>query len=396
MNRVSLGVQSLDPAVLELLGRGCPPDTARAALALAGRSFARVSADWILGPEVTPARLLAELDEALDLGVEHVSLYILELHAGTPLARAVADGTVVLPPDHETEALYLACGEHLSRRGLRQYEVSNFARPGAESRHNQAYWSGRPFLGLGPSASGFWGRRRYTNARTVDDYLARVEAGALPEDEVDPLTPAARRLEALLLPLRTASGVPCDRLPAGALDLEAGTREGLWTVAAGRLALTPRGFLRIDTIEGARWRGPSVDTRESGALTCAAATPVRAGDDGQEPGTRDEILDAVVRLNIETGRPVSSGLVARARRGLYSAATVRNVMKSLEEAGYLEQPHTSAGRRPTDAGFRRHVDGVLSAGRWRAGRCRGRWPRGRAGLGRVGGPRHGQVPGRCC
>lgn len=249
VNRVSLGVQSLDPAVLELLGRGCPPDTARAALALAGRSFARVSADWILGPEVTPARLLAELDEALDLGVEHVSLYILELHAGTPLARAVADGTVVLPPDHETEALYLACGEHLSRRGLRQYEVSNFARPGAESRHNQAYWSGRPFLGLGPSASGFWGRRRYTNARTVDDYLARVEAGALPEDEVDPLTPAARRLEALLLPLRTASGVPCDRLPAGALDLEAGTREGLWTVAAGRLALTPRGFLRIDTIE---------------------------------------------------------------------------------------------------------------------------------------------------
>ena len=249
VNRVSLGVQSLDPAVLELLGRQCAPDTARAALALAGRTFARVSADWILGPGVAPARLFAELDEALDLGVEHVSLYILELHAGTPLARAVADGAVVLPADHETEALYLACGEHLARRGLRQYEVSNFARPGAESRHNQAYWSGRPFLGLGPSASGFWGRRRYTNARTLDAYLARVEAGALPEDEVDPLTPAARRLEALLLPLRTAAGVPCERLPDGALDLEAGLREGLWTVTGGRLALTPRGFLRIDTIE---------------------------------------------------------------------------------------------------------------------------------------------------
>ena len=74
----------------------------------------------------------------------------------------------------------------------------------------------------------------------------------------------------------------------------------------------------------------------------------------------DEILDAVVRLNIETGRPVSSGLVARDLQGAYSAATIRNVMKALEEAGYLEQPHTSAGRRPTDLGFRRHVDSVLS------------------------------------
>ena len=70
----------------------------------------------------------------------------------------------------------------------------------------------------------------------------------------------------------------------------------------------------------------------------------------------DEILDAVVRLNIETGRPVSSGLVARDLQGAYSAATIRNVMKALEEAGYLEQPHTSAGRRPTDLGFRRHVE----------------------------------------
>jgi len=249
VNRVSLGVQSLDPAVLRLLGRRCDPDTARRALDLACRVFPRVSADWILGPGLARARLVAELDEAIDRGVEHLSLYILELHPGTALATAVAAGRVRLATDRETEALYLACREHLARRGLVQYEVSNFARPGAESRHNRAYWSGAPYLGLGPSASGFWGRRRYTNAAALDDYLARVERGEVPEEVVDPLDRAARRLEALVLPLRTGVGLALDRLPRGALDLARGEREGLWTIADGRLRLTGRGFLRIDSVE---------------------------------------------------------------------------------------------------------------------------------------------------
>jgi oxygen-independent coproporphyrinogen-3 oxidase len=249
IGRVSLGIQSLDPDVLRLLGRQCDPASARRALALAGATFPRVSADWILGPGVSTGRLLAELDEAIDLGVEHVSLYILELHEGTPLARAVAAGSLSLPADAETEARYLACVEHLAGRGLPQYEVSNLARPGAESRHNRAYWQGRPYLALGPSASGFWGRRRYTNERRLDRYLARVEAGEVPEADVDQLDGPARRLEAVILPLRTREGVPLDRLPPGALDLERGCREGLWTVASGRLALSARGFLHVDSIE---------------------------------------------------------------------------------------------------------------------------------------------------
>jgi oxygen-independent coproporphyrinogen-3 oxidase len=249
VGRVSLGVQSLAPAVLELLGRRCDPATARAALRRAVAIFPRVSADWILGPGLEQQTLIDELDEALDAGVAHISLYILELHEGTAIARNVATGALVLPPDEETERLYLAVVEHLERRGLEQYEVSNFARPGEESRHNQAYWRGRPYLGVGPSASGHWARRRYTNERSLSRYLARVEAGELPEADVDPLDPGARRLEALLLPLRTREGVPLDRLPDGALDLDAGRRAGWWTVADDCLRLTPRGFLRIDTVE---------------------------------------------------------------------------------------------------------------------------------------------------
>ena len=164
------------------------------------------------------------------------------------LASAVAAGELVLPPDAETEAHYLACVEHLAARGLVQYEVSNFARPGAESRHNRGYWRGVPYLGLGPSASGFWGRRRYTNEAALDRYVERVAAGEVPEAVVDPLDRAARRLEALILPLRTAAGVPLDRLSQYTLDLERGVRDGLWVLTGGCLRLTPRGFLRIDSV----------------------------------------------------------------------------------------------------------------------------------------------------
>lgn len=249
VDRISLGVQSLDPEVLALLGRRCGPDTARRALALAGGIFPRVSADWILAPQVTGTALRDELSEAVDLGVEHVSFYILEVHGGTPLAADVAAGRLRLPADGTTEALYLEAAAHLERLGLRQYEVSNFARPGAESRHNRGYWRGVPWLALGPAAHGCWGRCRYGNLADPAAWLARLDAGRLPEAEVDRRDTAARRLERVVLALRTREGVPLDWLPGGALDLEAGRREGLWETPGGRLVLTPRGFLRIDTVE---------------------------------------------------------------------------------------------------------------------------------------------------
>lgn len=251
VNRVSLGVQSLDDSVLKLLGRACDARTARRALATACACFGRVSADWILGPGIDGKRLRSELTEAADLGVEHFSLYLLELHPGTAMEESVRRGRVTLPPDPVLEAAYLEAAEHLARLGIRQYEVANFARPGAESRHNQGYWARRPFLGLGPGAHGHWGRRRVANQREVAAWLADLERGILPESSVDPLPVAARRLERVILALRTREGVPLRWLPAGALDLARGRREGLWETPAGRLVLSGRGFLRIDTIEEA-------------------------------------------------------------------------------------------------------------------------------------------------
>ncbi len=249
INRISLGVQSLDPAVLKLLGRHCDPTTARAALDLACRTFDRVSADWIIGPGLERESLLAELSEAAARGVEHFSVYILELHPGTRLEQLVAQDKVKLLPDPQTEALYLAVVEHLAGLGVVQYEVANFARPGAESRHNRNYWWHRPWLGLGPSAHGYWGRRRYGNHDDLHDWLAAVESGQLPEAGEDHLTRSSLRLERLILALRTKRGLELKRLPAGALDLERGVTEGLWTVSGEHLALTSRGFLTIDTIE---------------------------------------------------------------------------------------------------------------------------------------------------
>lgn len=248
VGRVSLGVQSLDPDVLARLGRRCDPATARRALRLAVDRFPAVSADWILAPGCDARRLADEFREARELGVGHVSFYILELHPGTPLERAIAAGEAAAPDDAETEAAYLAGVEALARLGYRQYEVSNFALPGRESRHNSAYWRRIPYLGLGPGAHGFWGRRRYANHADLRLWCSEVEAGRVPEAEVDLLDREARRLEKLILPLRTCGGIPLDLLPAG-LDTGPGEREGLWRTAGGRLRLTPLGMLRLDDVE---------------------------------------------------------------------------------------------------------------------------------------------------
>lgn len=248
VKRISLGIQSLDERVLVRLGRRCSPAKARRALQLACQRFPRVSADWMVGPGVNRKVLLRELREAVTLGVDHISLYILELHPGTPLAAAVQAGRVAMPSADRIEGIYLAAVAALADLGLQQYEVSNFARPGHESRHNQRYWLGYPYLGLGPGAHGYWGRRRYANLTSVAEYLAAVEQGRIPEAWHDPLPLAARRLEHILLRLRMRGGIARDRLPAGALDLDAGIEAGWWRLEAGRLCLTASGFLRIDSI----------------------------------------------------------------------------------------------------------------------------------------------------
>ncbi len=248
INRVSLGIQSLDDGVLKLLGRACDGATGRRALVVACQTFDRVSADWILGPGIELEHLLADLSWAVDRGVEHFSLYLLELHPGTRLQEAVASGKVVLPPDSEQERLYLAVCQHLAGLGIEQYEVANFARPGQESRHNQNYWRRIPYLALGPGAHGYYGKLRYANTGNIEEWLQALEKGHLPPASIDPLDHEARRLERVILALRTVAGVPARWLPSG-FDPEPGLQEGLWSWQQDRLVLSPTGFLRIDSIE---------------------------------------------------------------------------------------------------------------------------------------------------
>ena len=204
---------------------------------------------WQPGLEGAPGIISTEKPVHFKGALWNASGSGMELHPDTKLEQRVRRGQVKLLPDSETEALYLAVVEHLASMGVHQYEVSNFCRPGLESRHNQNYWRHRPWLGLGPGAHGYWGRRRYANHDDIHSWLAAVESGELPESSVDEIDGASMRLERLILRLRTKAGLPIDRLPAGALDLARGQSAGLWQVADGRLVLTSRGFLRIDSIE---------------------------------------------------------------------------------------------------------------------------------------------------
>lgn len=249
VNRVSLGIQSLNADVLRLLGRACPPQKARQALKMACKTFDRVSADWILGPGLQDDALRDEIQEAIDLGVDHFSVYILELHPGTGLERRISQGKVSLLDDEDTEAQYLAVVAFLAEQGFPQYEVSNFSRPGSESRHNRGYWQRKPWLALGCGGHGGYGRRRYANEDELEVYCRKVEGGRIPEKSVDPLTLPARMLERVILRLRTSDGVPLEWLGRSRETFAPGTAEGLWKIRDGRLFLTGLGFLRIDSIE---------------------------------------------------------------------------------------------------------------------------------------------------
>jgi oxygen-independent coproporphyrinogen-3 oxidase len=246
---VSLGVQSLDPGVLSWLGRAAGPEQTRQALALACEIFPQVSADWILAPGCESHSLAAEFREAHDLGVGHVSFYILEWHEQTGLAVDRARGLVQPDSESSITTRYLAAREDLIRLDYRPYEVSNYALPGQESRHNAAYWQRRPYLGLGPGAHGQWGCWREANHGSMERWQQEIEQGIIPTASRERLSPEARRLERWVLGLRTVAGVALDDLELDSQALADGSAEGLWNLDHGRLTLTAAGWLRIDDIE---------------------------------------------------------------------------------------------------------------------------------------------------
>jgi putative oxygen-independent coproporphyrinogen III oxidase len=244
VNRISLGVQSLEPGVLSGLGRTHrPANIAPAVNALQRAGFTSFNLDLIYGGAGEDLESWCRtLDGVLELGPPHVSAYALTVEPGTALA-----GAPERHPDPDLQAdMYLAATEALGRAGLDWYEISNFARPGHECRHNLLYWSQGDYLGFGAAAHSHRAGRRWWNVRTPERYLAAVQSGRSPEAAGETLDPPARRAERLTLALRTRHGVAAGELS----DLEELTDAGLVapSPSAGRVALTPRGRLLANEV----------------------------------------------------------------------------------------------------------------------------------------------------
>ena len=253
VNRVSLGVQSFDSRALQWMGRLHAPGDARAAVnrALAA-GIASISIDLIFGlPDSAPRAWANDLEQALALDVPHVSLYGLSVEKGTRLFRHVEEGRSPPPSESRSSDEYLMAAELLVDAGYEHYEVSNFARPGFASRHNQAYWNGAPYLGLGNGAHSFHGNRRWWNERDWDAYAAAAESGRSGEAGAERLSAEQTRLEAVWLGLRTARGLDLGSSTASEAARATAQRweaRGLAVVGKDRVRLTPKGWLLLDAL----------------------------------------------------------------------------------------------------------------------------------------------------
>ena len=219
VDRVSFGVQSMRPHVLAALGRTHDPANVARAVALArAAGIARVNLDLIYGtPGETLADWEATVDGALALGPEHVSAYALTVEPGTPLGKDVAAGVRAAPDDDDQARKYELVDDRLGAAGLEWYEISNWARPGEECRHNLLYWAQGDYAGIGAAAHGHAGGRRGWNVRTPERYVAAVAGATGPDPEAveaghEVLDPETRAEERVALALRTRRGIKVDPL----------------------------------------------------------------------------------------------------------------------------------------------------------------------------------------
>ena len=249
INRVSMGVQSFDPALLQLLGREhSPADVAESMALLRAAGIPQINIDLMFS---LPGQSLAQwehtLRAALALQPDHISTYNLSYEEDTAFFQQYGASA----GNEETDVtMFNMADEILTAAGYRHYEISNYARPGCESLHNLACWHGEDYCGLGPGAVGTMNGVRYANAGNTAAYTAALQAGQLPPGEAETLDPATRRTELLGLLLRTDEGLPPHFLrPEDAPTVSMLQEEGLATrTAGGRLLLTRAGRLVADEI----------------------------------------------------------------------------------------------------------------------------------------------------
>lgn len=248
VNRVSLGAQSFDDSVLAWMHR--THDAIQIGEAVRAARFAGItnlSLDLIFAlPNEVPRSWSRDLDEVMHLSPEHVSLYGLTVEPATALHRWERAGRVSPAGENRYADEFLEAHHRLTGAAFNHYEVSNFARPGSESRHNSAYWSGEPYKGIGPAAHSFDGLRRHWNVKPYVEWLDALRRGRPVVDGEEVLDSASVACERIYLGLRTEAGYP-----AGASDRAAAenwARAG-WAVIDGDLVrLNAEGWLRLDSL----------------------------------------------------------------------------------------------------------------------------------------------------
>ncbi|MEM7526827.1 MAG: radical SAM family heme chaperone HemW [Pseudomonadota bacterium] len=259
VNRVSLGVQALEDKALKALGRTHDASEALRALTIARERFGRVSFDLIYARvKQSLDEWARELDRAIDLAPDHLSLYQLTIEPGTRFAELHARGRLTPPPDGLSAEMYALTQERTAAAGLPSYEVSNHAAPGGESRHNLVYWRYGDYAGVGPGAHGRLtlsdGRRVATETlRDPAAWLASVRRGEGPE-AVEPLDTADQAIEMVLMGLRLAEGIQPARYEALAGDplpaesVKALRSDGLLQLEGDRLRTTAQGRLLLNRV----------------------------------------------------------------------------------------------------------------------------------------------------
>lgn len=259
VNRVSLGVQSLTPSVLEFVGRIHSPEEAIEGYELLRRKGVRnINLDFMYGiPGQTLAMLEQDLVRAVALGPEHIACYCLIFEDGTPLTELRNKGYLKEVDDDTELEQYQRVRAILTGGGYEHYEISNYARPGFQSEHNKLYWSAGEYLGFGPSAHSHWRGRRYGNIRNLDEYNRRLLAGQSVVQFEESLDPEARAREALVMYLRLMNGVSRDEfrtrtgfdyrdLCGDTIDWLAGI--GMLENEGDRIKLTPQGVFVSDAV----------------------------------------------------------------------------------------------------------------------------------------------------
>ena len=254
VNRLSLGVQSFRRGILATLGRAHSPEEALSAVTAArGAGFDNLSIDLMLAlPGQDRGGLEEDLRTVADLGPDHLSAYLLEMDKETALRARIEKGELKPPTEDQAAEMYDLTAEALERAGLRHYEISSFARPGFECRHNRKYWTDLPFLGCGPSGWSCLGNRRFCVTRDLEGYLDAVRRKAAPDREEDQVSPGTRFAEAVIAGLRLLEGIDLEAIarrhgvadPLGPrlpriLELE---EAGLLRREGSRIRLTRRGL----------------------------------------------------------------------------------------------------------------------------------------------------------